>query len=850
MVPPRRRANDPIEATGQDLDNNPNNPQENVDNINPLQVTQDDTADSTQLMRVLQESNAQVMRTMQENTRALNQFVAMFAQILPAMAAPAAAQTGATSSNPVLAAQQQPSQVPQSTNLPTASEETTTRVDEPVHVSEPVITQTPANEMRDMGVRFGGSAFSRAVPRSVTATPLTQVNFAPAAPVEATTSAQRAPFVTKEDFDTYLKEIQAKSSAGVLDLKLPYDQRIADKPYPKDYVSPKFMLFNGKRGSAKEHLLKFIETLEVYGFDDDLKLKEFSKSLTEKAYTWYVNLPPGSVDSWGTMCKMFLEKFFSTQERVTLTDMGRIRQRPKEDLMEYIERFRERSLDIQDICDERELVKICIQGMFTEYAVHLENLSLLSFATLVENARRTNNSVLRQRGGGGRFNKREPSVNSVQSEDSKAGKKPRVDKPRIGRPTETPTYPCPMGKVHAMMDQWLRDGNLKLPRVERLPTQEEKNNPKFCRFHRTVGHPTKDCFTLKRIFNERVRNGELIIEDNDVRNNPLPAHNNQRGAVNVVTHDPATIEASEAPPAESSKAKGKTVEKEQDECTPVVTALMKTSNFRNFFDLLGFDENARLAATVALTQISDGQYAECNVAQPVKRMARAHEDAILFTNADMCVSSPNHNRPLYVEGTLNGYPVKRTFIDTGSSLNIMPKTTFEAAGIDARRLVKQPISVNGFSHSSTKTIGRVNVDLKIGPVRGSVTFHVIDAPVSYHLLIGRKWLHDHNLVPSTLHQCIKGHWNGKDVFIPATKNPFEYDESYFIESTFFDEYAEEGETAIAKASGVPLPSWEEVQEDQQKKRRMRGCRAGRKKNKKNDSVESFVREDGRRVYLL
>ena len=231
-------------------------------------------------------------------------------------------------------------------------------------------------------------------------------------------------------------------------------------------------------------------------------------------------------------------------------------------------------------------------------------------------------------------------------------------------------------------------------------------------------------------------------------------------------------------------------------------------------------------------------------------MARAHENAILFTDTDMCVSSPNHNRPLYVEGILNGHPVKRTFIDIESSLNIMPKATFEAAGIDIQRLVRQPISVNGFSHSSTKTIGRVNVDLKIGPIRGPVTFHVIDALVSYHLLIGRKWLHDHNLIPSTLHQCMKGHWNGKDAFIPATKNSFEHDESYFIESTFFDEYAEEGETASARAPGVPLPSWEEVQEGQQKKRKMRGCRGGRKKNKKNDGVESFVREDGRRVYLL
>ena len=70
---------------------------------------------------------------------------------------------------------------------------------------------------------------------------------------------------------------------GVLDLKLPYNQQVATKSYPKDYVSLKFMLFNGKKGSTKEYLLKFIKTLEVYGLDDDLKLKEFSKSLIEKA---------------------------------------------------------------------------------------------------------------------------------------------------------------------------------------------------------------------------------------------------------------------------------------------------------------------------------------------------------------------------------------------------------------------------------------------------------------------------------------------------------------------------------------------------------------------------------------
>ena len=137
--------------------------------------------------------------------------------------------------------------------------------------------------VRNTGIQIGGPSSSHVAPQIANERSVMHVTPVVTAPVEATISAPRGSFVTKDDLDLYIKEIQNKSSMGVLDLKLPYNQRIAIKPYPKDYVSPKFMLFNGKNGSAKEHLLKFIETLGVYGMDDNLKLKEFSKSLTEKA---------------------------------------------------------------------------------------------------------------------------------------------------------------------------------------------------------------------------------------------------------------------------------------------------------------------------------------------------------------------------------------------------------------------------------------------------------------------------------------------------------------------------------------------------------------------------------------
>ena len=112
--------------------------------------------------------------------------------------------------------------MPHPANPPATTEETITRVEDPIHVSEPMLTETPTLEVKDSRVRFSRSSFSHIMPQSMTITPNTQVNATPAALIEATNSAQRGSFVTKEDLDTYLKEIQAKSSTGVLDLKLPY----------------------------------------------------------------------------------------------------------------------------------------------------------------------------------------------------------------------------------------------------------------------------------------------------------------------------------------------------------------------------------------------------------------------------------------------------------------------------------------------------------------------------------------------------------------------------------------------------------------------------------------------------
>ncbi|EOY00650.1 Uncharacterized protein TCM_010553 [Theobroma cacao] len=67
----------------------------------------------------------------------------------------------------------------------------------------------------------------------------------------------------------------------------------------------------------------------------------------------------------------------------------------------------------------------------------------------------------------------------------------------------------------------------------------------------------------------------------------------------------------------------------------------------------------------------------------------------------------------------------------------------------------------------------------------------------------------HNIIHSSRHQFIKGHWNGMGIFIPTTKAPFERREVGYTEISFFMDPVKDGETAIARSVGVPFPRCEE-----------------------------------------
>jgi len=125
---------------------------------------------------------------------------------------------------------------------------------------------------------------------------------------------------------------------------------------------------------------KFINTLSPYAVDEDLCLREFSKSLCDQAYTWYTSLKPRSIPTWDDMVDVFCTKYFHGKETIMLVTLQGIKQRSCKNLMEYIKRFRDIALDFYGHYEEKTLVELCMGKMIMEYKVVLENLEISQFA--------------------------------------------------------------------------------------------------------------------------------------------------------------------------------------------------------------------------------------------------------------------------------------------------------------------------------------------------------------------------------------------------------------------------------------------------------------------------------------
>ena len=82
----------------------------------------------------------------------------------------------------------------------------------------------------------------------------------------------------------------------------------------------------------------------------------------------------------------------------------------------------------------------------------------------------------------------------------------------------------------------------------------------------------------------------------------------------------------------------------------------------------------------------------------------------------MEVGYSNHRRSLYLAASINQISIKRAMVDTGASINLIPLSTLQAAGISKRKIQGYPMEVIGFRGKGKYIVSHIQLWLKVRPI--------------------------------------------------------------------------------------------------------------------------------------
>ncbi|XP_070029780.1 uncharacterized protein [Nicotiana sylvestris] len=106
-------------------------------------------------------------------------------------------------------------------------------------------------------------------------------------------------------------------------------------------------------------------------------------------------------------------------------------------------------------------------------------------------------------------------------------------------------------------------------------------------------------------------------------------------------------------------------------------------------------------------------------------------------------------------------------------------------GITMNELSESRVMIQGFNQGRQRAIGTIRLGITIEDMQSSAWLHVINAKTSYNVLLGRPWVHENKVVPSTYHQCLKYYEGKVEKTIVADDEPFTEPESHFADTKFY-----------------------------------------------------------------
>ncbi|XP_073123141.1 uncharacterized protein [Henckelia pumila] len=505
-----------------------------------------------------------------------------------------------------------------------------------------------------------------------------------------------------------LENTDSRESSRVKSSGCPFSPEIIKEPLPFQFKSAKIKGYDGS-GDPEEHMARFENVAMLHCYNDQIKCKIFLTTLEDSAQRWFENLEDGSIDVFKKFREIFLQHFSSSKRyRKTTLSLFEVKQVGEESLRAYIKKFNKITLEIP-ACAPKTRITAFTQGLREGKF----------FRSLVKKTPRNFEDLLAR---AEKYINMEEAQKQKRDKDKREGNRERGNRNNSGGGKND--Y---LGRLMAhALPKVTRDRGVHVCEEEVRQTSQ-KGAGKYCSIHEVNTHDTSECRRHAPDAKRPVSGEERRMDKR------------QRGpyrAPGFATHRPNEAISEKAREVPPQRLEDRT---RDGPSRGVINMISRGST----------DGDSNRARKSWSKREVLGLEARKVTSCPV----------ISFGPEDLKDVVTPHNDALLIQARVANYDIRRVFVDSGSSVNVIFQEAFEKMDLLGCEVNLVKTSLYGFAGHTVQPRGEVwlPITLGAGELRRTIMtlFSIVEAPSSYNVILGRPALNAFMAVASAYHQKIK-----------------------------------------------------------------------------------------------